>query len=456
MADQRSSDAALCTVEVEGFKAHFDSRRLDLRPLTVLAGPNSSGKSSLMQAVLLLKQTLDAMPLDTGGLKLDGPNVNFTSAEQFLSSEPGKGNTRREFRLSLGFDSSDEIGSTFRRSGHAVEVVATKYGVDRKYVQLRVGEDTPLALQSLLARRLPDAAPVQPQPPKRWGSFLVPFMGGGPINRTPSILLPPPLVWVHAALRSLIHIPALRGNPLRAFPRTVIGHDFPGIFTNLAPALLADWTRRKSGELKQVNTALAHLGLTWKAEAREQDAANIEVAVARTPQAARGRAQDLVNIADVGFGVSQVLPIVVALVVAQRNQIVYIEQPEIHLHPRAVMALADQIADAARRGVRCVIETHSDVLLRRFQWNIARSDRPLAHEQVIFHWFFRNERGHSQLRSVTPDQGGAYGDWPVDFADVDAENARQYLVAADAHLPDEPDADGARPEGHGEGGEGSA
>ena len=55
-----------------------------MRPLTILAGANNSGKSSIMQPLLMMKQTLEAT-YDPGPLKLDGPNVYFTSAEQFLS-----------------------------------------------------------------------------------------------------------------------------------------------------------------------------------------------------------------------------------------------------------------------------------------------------------------------------------------------------------------------------------
>ena len=57
----------------------------------------------------------------------------------------------------------------------------------------------------------------------------------------------------------------------------------------------------------------------------------------------------MVNIADVGFGVSQVLPVLVALIVAEPGQLVYLEQPELHLHPRAQVALARVLADAAKQ-----------------------------------------------------------------------------------------------------------
>src|SRR3954468_17363676 len=75
---------ALSRITVAGFKSIGQERSIEVRPLTILAGANSSGKSSIMQPLLLLKQTLEAS-YDPGALRLDGPNVRFTSAEQFLS-----------------------------------------------------------------------------------------------------------------------------------------------------------------------------------------------------------------------------------------------------------------------------------------------------------------------------------------------------------------------------------
>ena len=77
--------SGITKIAVKGFKSIAEEREIDIRPLTILAGANSSGKSSIMQPLLLLKQTLEA-PYDPGPLLLDGPNVQFTLAEQFLST----------------------------------------------------------------------------------------------------------------------------------------------------------------------------------------------------------------------------------------------------------------------------------------------------------------------------------------------------------------------------------
>src|SRR6266705_2561572 len=78
-------------ITVCGYKSISDEQSIEVRPLTILAGANSSGKSSIMQPLLLMKQTLEAS-YDAGPLLLQGPNVKFTNADQLLS-RIGKGHS---------------------------------------------------------------------------------------------------------------------------------------------------------------------------------------------------------------------------------------------------------------------------------------------------------------------------------------------------------------------------
>src|ERR1700680_5255442 len=74
-------------IAVEGFKSIVNRQEIEIAPLTILAGANSSGKSSIMQPLLMLKQTLEAT-YDPGPLKIDGPNIKFTSSDEFLPKVP--------------------------------------------------------------------------------------------------------------------------------------------------------------------------------------------------------------------------------------------------------------------------------------------------------------------------------------------------------------------------------
>ncbi|HBL12779.1 MAG TPA: hypothetical protein DD379_15530, partial [Cyanobacteria bacterium UBA11162] len=122
----------------------------------------------------------------------------------------------------------------------------------------------------------------------------------------------------------------------------------------------------------------------------------------------------------------------VALLVAEPGQLVYLEQPELHLHPRAQAALADILADAANRGVRVVAETHSDLLLRRIQSLVAEDK--ISHDKVKLHWFTRGEDGITKVDSADLDDAGTFGDWPEDFGDVDLKEESRYLDAAESRL----------------------
>ncbi len=140
----------------------------------------------------------------------------------------------------------------------------------------------------------------------------------------------------------------------------------------------------------------------------------------------------MVSIADVGFGVSQVLPVLVALQVAKSGQLVYIEEPELHLHPRAQSAMAEVLANAARRGVKVVIETHSNLLLLGVQTLVAEGK--LDPSLVKLHWFQRDQHGMTKITSGDLDENGAFGNWPEDFANVELGSQDRFLSAVETRM----------------------
>jgi predicted ATPase len=230
----------------------------------------------------------------------------------------------------------------------------------------------------------------------------------------------------------MIHVPAMHGNPERTYRTTAAGPDFPGTFEPYVASIIHQWQVTKDVRLQQLGVALEKLGLNWKIEAARVDDTRIELRVGRLKKRTTGGARDLVSIADVGFGVSQCLPVLVALMTARRGQLVYIEEPEMHLHPRAQVALAEILADAANRGVRVVIETHSALLLFGVQSLVAEGALPP--ELVALHWFSLAENGASEVRSAELDEAGAFGEWPEDFDEVTLNAQARYLDAAEKQL----------------------
>src|SRR6516164_914667 len=112
---------AIAEIQVAGFKSISEEQKIQIRPLTILAGANSSGKSSMMQPLLLLKQTLEA-PYDPGTLMLYGPNVKFTSVDQLLS-RTGKSESTDVLHVGIKTSRQASVGLTFRKKhGHGFEL----------------------------------------------------------------------------------------------------------------------------------------------------------------------------------------------------------------------------------------------------------------------------------------------------------------------------------------------
>ena len=232
-------------------------------------------------------------------------------------------------------------------------------------------------------------------------------------------------------IQGVIHLPGLRGNPRRAYVKTAGGPDFPGTFEPYVASVIAQWQATGcSQQLHDLSKALENMGLTWKVKADLVEDTQVELKVGRLPHSRRGGAHDLVNIADVGFGVSQSLPVIVALIAAKPGQLVYLEQPEIHLHPLAQRKLAVVLRDAVARGVVAVIETHSILLLREIQTLIAKGE--LSKDDVAMHWLQRGDGGETTVTSAKIDENGSFGSWPVDFDEIDMASEDAYLDAVEA------------------------
>jgi len=117
----------------------------------------------------------------------------------------------------------------------------------------------------------------------------------------------------------------------------------------------------------------------------------------------------------VGFGLTQVLPIIVAALSARKNDILLIENPEVHLHPAAQALMGGFLAEVACSGVQVVIETHSDHVLNGIRRAVR--EKRIDPERVTMHFF--SPRGEKQAQVVSPqlDRFGNVDRWPEGFFD---------------------------------------
>jgi len=141
-----------------------------------------------------------------------------------------------------------------------------------------------------------------------------------------------------------------------------------------------------------------------------------------------------VPLTDVGFGVSQVLPVITLLLYVPEGSTVILEQPEIHLHPLAQAELADVIINTARnRNLQVIVESHSEHLLLRLQRRVAEAS--LSADDCKL-YFCRSADGESLLEPLALDEYGNIGNWPEHFMGdafgetYAAEKARLIRMAA--------------------------
>lgn len=129
-----------------------------------------------------------------------------------------------------------------------------------------------------------------------------------------------------------------------------------------------------------------------------------------------------VDLTDVGFGISQVLPILVQLFLCEEESTIIIEQPEIHLHPNMQAILATLLARVSiKHKKKLIIETHSEAMIRRIQRLYLDPKFELGNDNVRVYQFKRNDDGSSEALC---DMLGPLGDikWLKGFKDVEIED----------------------------------
>jgi hypothetical protein len=375
--------------------------------------------------------------------------VGYDTADQFLSSVPSETETTKRMTIQVEAETNWAESSFEKKPGSDIAVVETASKSSLHGPVWRLNLDSPQEIleqlyESVTTRQQISLDSFRPSELRVYADRC--FLGiGTPLSMlvtgTNEVVTAafhrPEVNLIRHKIQDMIHVSGLRGSDEREFYLHGLPHGsaFPGDFEEYVPSILEAWKdATKYGDglrcLNELSNALQLLELASGVETRKLNESKIEVLIPRT---LHGNPKDLVNIADTGLAVSQILPVLVALILATPNQLVHIEQPELHLHPRAQWKLAQLLVDAANRGAQLVIETHSSLLLRGVLTEVAKDK--IANDKVILHWFERDkETGLSSVKPAHPDSAGRVGDWPEDFSDVELRSDNDYLDAVGEKL----------------------
>lgn len=427
----------LKSISVSGFKSIRDKVVLEVRPLTLLCGRNSSGKSSIVQPLLLLKQTLESS-FDPGSVLLDGPIVQFSKSDQLYCRSEKSANS-----FSVGFEFQERhsdgaaaircITTTLGRRGDLpIDVICTEYTFGNHRLLLSPST-SPSEIEAFLRHTLATSFSQLQSffnvvfKEKSYQLEAVrshSFMRIG-VNGRPLPFDDAGFEELQQIITNVIHLPGLRGRAERNYRTSGVGSTFSGPFHEYVAGIVAEWKESGKPEIRSLSHYLSSLELTWKIDTKRIDETKIELLVGRLNKATQGGSKDVVSIADVGFGVSQVLPVLVALIAAKPGQVVHVEQPEIHLHPFAQFKMAEILVEAANRGVSVICETHSDLVLLGIMRAVAK--QYISADNVSLNWFDRDQSGFTAIDVAKVEANGTFGRWKVDFSEVSLMAQSAYL-----------------------------
>lgn len=447
----------LTRARIKNFKAWRDTGDIRLAPLTVIFGGNSAGKSSLGHLLLALKQT--ALLSDRKrSLHLGDPNSlidlgtfsdclyghDMSNKLEFslqwkLSTVLSVENTlnpKKEIYQGdeLSLDATLKVGKSDQPEIEKIRYALIKDG--KQTLEINQTPDNSLVADPLKLIKSVGRSWKLDSPEKFYrfaDATLARFQNAG--------FLADFSLEVERMLNALFYLGPLRSHPERIYPWS--GNTPPDVGMRgesaVAALLAAERDQRKlnrgKGRPLQAFAAfiakwLTELGVihSFSVKPVAKGRKEYEVLIKTHADAPE------VKLTDVGFGISQVLPALVEAFYAPPNSTVWMEQPEIHLHPQVQARLADAFISAVQaweggqpRNVQLIVESHSEHFLSRLQRRVAEG--VIAPEDVAIYFCKRSGKS-AELQPLELDLYGNIQNWPNNFFGNEMEDIAARTTAA--------------------------
>lgn len=431
------------TLTWSGFRGFADDTQLRLPRMTLLIGRNNVGKTSAYIPLLMLKQTLDARSTETALLSR-GELVDAGPFRDYVTDHDV--NRPVTFRVDLPTPGSPQGGSpesvarsmeiTFRSVDGQNAYLSKHRVLDAKGSAIvSRSRDSPGAVFTLASPRLPGRGAVG-RPPRELTALRLEMREEQPegflFEGYGGLIMPRSVRedrerwakvqdWYNAAfslfevqqgvksrvvsfLRGISYVGPLRSLPQRTYRLAAEAPPEVGGEGQYAPEVL--FRRRDEETGQRVAHWLAELGY-GSLHFEELNEEYFQLQVERDP----GRR---VNVADSGVGLSQVLPLLLQVSLADENSTVIAQQPEIHLNPAQQTKVTDVLIERALAGSRIVIESHSEHVLLRLRLRIAQGTLDAKDVAV---YFVDNVNGRTHLVPIPLGENAELErkDWPEGF-----------------------------------------
>ena len=395
-------------LSTQNFKSWKDTGKLKIAPLTGFFGANSSGKTSLLQTLLMLKQTVER-PSDWDGVIDFGDDNSLVNLGSFDDLIHGH---RRDpwLQISVSWKFSKKLSIA-----DMDEVDVLSFDLNISNVENSVagmGFSYTVNEQNFHVSWAGPGTPYSVYTPSRHGDYIEsPFRCYGVHDAPLRIreLFSEFQTRFENLFRSIRYL-----GPLREYPRQRYawqGKHTPGVGQygeDMVTALFSGRIQLRSLD-EQIPKWLQRLDLidSYRLNPIAGTERDYEFLVKKY----KGGPE--VRLTDVGFGVSQVLPVLVLCYYVPEGSILILEQPEAHLHPKVQSELADLLVEVVKeRQLQIILESHSEHLLIRLMRRIA--EEQISADDTAFYFCEMNE-GVSEIERLNVDDYGNITNWPQNF-----------------------------------------
>ena len=453
------------SITLKGFRCFREEQTARLAPLTLLVGENSTGKTSFMAMIRALWDTAHGFqipdfketPYDLGSFdeiahhrdRREGPTNSFEAGFDFVPTGEEVKTRRGAYRFEATFERMGTVPVPARRRLERGNYWVEERLLENRNWQVRVGtskgvwqyqersdrKNTPLDLNTLTIRPLylsfslarysvdkgsskPVFSALEDSPPitNRELSVLDRFVLDSTIG----------VPFYEEAQRPFASAP-VRSKPSRTYDPARPAPDPEGAYV---PMYLASVYFRNRSAWNDLKDRLEDFGrasglfdeISVKPLGR-RDAEPFQVQVRKFGGKLKGPRRNLI---DVGYGVSQALPMITELLRREAPSMFLLQQPEVHLHPSAQAALGSLFCEIASPERRLVVETHSDHLLDRVRMDVRDARTRLKPEDVSILFFERNGLD-VDIHELKLDEHGNVGGQPEGYRRFFMEETRRSL-----------------------------
>ena len=383
-------------LDLHTFKC-FKELHLPLAPLTLLSGGNASGKSTVLQSLVLLHQTMREHEYATE-LHLNGNALSLGSVQDVVDSV----NSRTSMKISIEYDNISLFSWHFSGNREDLTMRIAEFYYNNKYIR------GPIYRGLFPSTSRINEPHIQINELQTQRKVII-----NSVNSLEKILL------------NLTYISAERVGPREIYPLVV-----PKFKPSVGPT--GEYTASVLYQLKDhtVNEKLligtANNVLRQVEQRMQQFFPDSSISIDRvanfnyvTLGLRTSPETDYHRPNNVGFGLTQVLPIIVATLTAKKGDLLLIENPEVHLHPAGQALMGRYLAEVASSGVQIILETHSDHILNGMRRAVKSGTiSPTDVKLYFFNSRYHAEKhGISQVISPAIDKHGNLDAWPAGFFD---------------------------------------